>query len=363
MMASTNALRDGGAVRRAGVLLEVVIALTVLVAAMGMLGAQVVGGLNWTAYAEEQLRASHLADRVLALVELDPNIQRRISEAGTTPVEDVFGEQAFPGYFWRVQVEPVDPDDPNEELGLVTVEVLRQADPQRRDEIEGAQVVRTLAFLRARPATIDLSQVGMDPNVVSGLPSDLAGQLGPLLSALGGLDMASVTPQQIVSAVDQETLQTIMPLLQTLLSQAGGGDLMPGGLQGLFGRGGEGAGTEGEGLRGPPGEGPEGGSIGGGEPPVPGRPPMGPGGPGPGTAPLGPRGGGGVRPPPMPGMPPPMRPPPGGADLPKAGEAPGPRPRRAPPTTAGGSGEGGRYTLEDLMNLRDQWRRQQEGAK
>jgi hypothetical protein len=212
--------------RRAGVLLEVVIALTVLVTAMGLLSAQVVSGLNMTTYAEDQLRVSQLMDRILALTELDPNVQQRVLEAGLEPVTDQFGKQ-YPGYFWQVQVEPADPDDPNQELGLVTVAVLHQPDREHADSLDGAQVMRTVAFLKAKPASIDLTQLGLDANGLTqaGLPAELAAQLPELLSLLGGFESSTVSIQQIMATLDPQTLQTIMPMLQTLLAQAGGGEL------------------------------------------------------------------------------------------------------------------------------------------
>ena len=60
--------------QRAALLLEVVIALTILVAAMGMLGAQLSGGLKITENARQQTRAAQLADRIMALIELDMQI-------------------------------------------------------------------------------------------------------------------------------------------------------------------------------------------------------------------------------------------------------------------------------------------------
>jgi len=109
---------------RAALLLEVVVALAVLVAAIGLLGAQLVGGMNMTFYSEEQLRASLLADRVLALVEMDPDMQRRLAEEDD--FEDLFGKE-YPGYYWHIHTEPLERDKPDE-LKVVTIQVLYQAD-------------------------------------------------------------------------------------------------------------------------------------------------------------------------------------------------------------------------------------------
>ena len=343
--------------RRAGVLLEVVIALTVLVTAMGLLSAQVVSGLNMTTYAEDQLRVSQLMDRILALTELDPNVQQRVLEAGLEPVTDQFGKQ-YPGYFWRVQVEPADPDDPNQELGLVTVAVLHQPDREHADSQDGAQVMRTVAFLKAKPASIDLTQLGLDSSGLTqaGLPAELAAKLPELLSLLGGFESSTVSIQQIMATLDPQTLQTIMPMLQTLLAQAGGGELPTSAedLTALLGQ----LGAAGGGLpRAPAGGTPAAVAPGG----VPGAAPPGGGGPGrpgaPGARPALPARTGSPTAPAAPGGAAP-----GGARQPTAVPPPTALPPPRPPPRTGGSGEGGHYTIEDLMRLRDELRRQEEGG-
>lgn len=229
--------------RRAALLLEVVIALAVLVAAVGLLGGQLVGGLRMTGYAEEQLRAELLTERVLGMVQLDPNTQRRIAEAEETAVEDVVGDD-YPGYFWRVQKLPIEPDD--ETLFRVTLEVLRQDDPDRLDSINGAQVVRRLAFLQAPTTKIDMESLGLTPDVLGqlgGAGGDLASML-PLLTGLLGGDAGGIDIQQLLSTIDPGTLATILPMIQSLASQVGAdgqlpfdpsqlGGLVPGG--GFFG--------------------------------------------------------------------------------------------------------------------------------
>ena len=57
--------------RRAALLLEIIVALTIMVSAMAFVGAQLIGGLRMVAYADQQARAGELADRMLAILELD----------------------------------------------------------------------------------------------------------------------------------------------------------------------------------------------------------------------------------------------------------------------------------------------------
>ena len=165
---------------RAALLLEVVIALAVLVTAMGLLAAQLAGGLNMTTYSEEQLRAALLADRIVNLVQLDPQMQQQLGDQEV--VEDRFGDDQ-PGYFWRVTTEPVDREHPDD-LKLITIEVLYQADPQRQDNIGGlsdAKMVRKLALLKAKPGSLDLVEQ-------AGMTEEQAEQLRQVVPIAGSLE-------------------------------------------------------------------------------------------------------------------------------------------------------------------------------
>ncbi len=330
-----STIRVGGA--RAAVLLEVVVSMAVLVSAMGLLGAQLAGGLKMTAFAEEQMRASQLAERVLALVEFDLATQQLIFQQEETEYEfgnqdpDLFwrAKDAYPGYFWRVIVKPVDPQDPEQMLRQITIEVLHQGDLDKQDSIDGAQVVRRLALLRAKPVELNLEELGLgteNPQDL-GLPEELATQVPELLSLLGGFDLSRVNLQQIVASLDQETLQMIMPMLQTLIGQIGA-ENVPEELGDLLGDLGAQLGQPGTpGKQGAPS----------GLPGAGGPPPGGPKGAGPGG-----RGG-----------PPGNRPPAGGT---------GPGQKEG----AGGGGgprQGGGLTIEDLMRMRDEAQQRDGGGK
>jgi hypothetical protein len=133
--------------RHAVLLLEVVVALAVMVTAMGFLGAQLVGGIRMTMYAEEQTRAAQLADRMLALLELDPNtVARFVAER---QADGDFGKQ-YPEWFWRAYAEELKETENLEEqrrISRITVEILHQPGAGRDADIEEAQVVRRLHLL------------------------------------------------------------------------------------------------------------------------------------------------------------------------------------------------------------------------
>ena len=109
-----------GTRRKAALLLEVVVAFGIVTAALGMLGAQLSGGLQMVQYAEQQTRASELADRILALLELDQTLQQQIFVDNKTDGD--FGTE-YPGWFWRILVEPTETVG----LGMVSLEILFDA--------------------------------------------------------------------------------------------------------------------------------------------------------------------------------------------------------------------------------------------
>jgi hypothetical protein len=333
------------AARRGALLLEVVIALAVLVAAMGLLGAQLAGGLEMVKYADTELRGSLLADRILALVQADPNMQKRMAEY--EELEDKFGDD-YPGYFYYIKTEPVDRE--TQDLKVVTIRVLHQPNAEHPDSIDGAVVVRQLGLLRADPPKVDLIEQ-------AGLSEDLAEQLRQLVP-IAGFDPHAVDLHQLVAMLDEGTLQQLLPMLMPLLQQLQNGGLPP-----------EWASLAGSVL----GGGIPGGVVPGGSPPSGGLPPgtsaqdladairqMA------GNAGQQPPPGAGLPPrPPMPGVnpglggPQPPPPPAGG------GATPPPPPRRngGPPPPGRGSGANGEYTIEDLMRMRDAWEQQKGGGK
>ncbi len=200
--------------RRGAMLLEVIVALTILTIALGMLGTQLVNGLRMTGMADEDARATQLADRMMATLEMDPNAVMKLGDEGE--IFDEFGD-AFPGWFWRVRLNTTD----LEGLGEVTLAVMRDTDPEQQYEIEKARVVREFHMLKAAPATIDMERD-------FGVPQDQLALLTETLP-LPGLDPANFNPQALAAALTPDTLMELLPVLMPLLSQLGGGQL-PGGL-------------------------------------------------------------------------------------------------------------------------------------
>jgi|GEM_PF-1900978 len=347
-IAGAAALKRGG---RAALLLEVLVALTILVTAMGLLAAQLVNGLNMTDYAERQFRAGLLADRVLALVQLDPALKRLMNESEEFEFEFTdenplgYPLADMPGYFWRVRHEPVNREE-QDKLRLVRIQVLRQREDASLASKGDAEVVRELAFLRAAPATVNLV-------AEAGLSEDAAAQLQSAIP-LGGFDPHAVDFQELMAALDRDTLALLMPLLQPLLGRLAGGRL-PAGMAGLgdqLGPGGQ-FGRRGGGAEGLPDE-TQAGDVNAAELEALIRAAVEAAGQMPQTTP-------------PPSGPPPRRPP----GLPDGGfgrqdetgdiAPPRPAPSGPPVIDIGrGSGPNGEYTLEDLMRLRDAYERAQQ---
>jgi hypothetical protein len=328
--------------RHAALLLEVVVALTVLVAAIGLLGAQLVGSLNTIFYSEEQLRASLLADRVLALVQMDPDMQRRLAEEDD--FEDLFGKE-YPGYYWHIHTEPLERDKPDE-LKVVTIQVFYQPDKQLHEDLAGintATMLRQLALFKGKPGTINLVEQ-------AGLSEEAAEELRQAIP-IAGFDPAAIDLQQLMATLTNDQIMQLIPMLMPLLQQIASGQL-PADLQGLA-----------EQISGTLGPDTLGGlsaedlantiqqAVGGG-----GRPAAAGGALSPGPA---------GRSPATPG-----RTPGAGGRTPGGNPAAPPaKPPASPPASGGranigsGSGPNGEYTLEDLMRMRDEYERQQGGRK
>lgn len=259
--------------RRGALLLEVIIALAILVAATGLLGAQLVSGLKMTAYAEEQMRAAQLSDRITALLELDQTtVEKLLAEQNA---DGDFGEQ-YPGWFWRALVEPTDIPG----LGLLRVQILRQEDTTKPRDIHGAKLRREMRLLKASPAMVNPLEFGLTEEqlglLLNFLPADLSGGTGavdggttvgsglptggvgpgtPLISPQAVAKMigemlssgllSSLPPELIDSLLSGDFNGGIPPELLQMISGAGGGAIPPemmsllggggGGLGGLLG--------------------------------------------------------------------------------------------------------------------------------
>lgn len=346
-------------IRRGALLLEVVVALAILVAAMGLLGAQLTSGVQMTFMSEEQMRAAQLADEMLALVQLEPTLQQRMTE--DEDLEFPFSKESegelgyslgtYPGYFCRIVHEPVDREN-EERLRRVIIQILYQRDAEHQDSSAGAQVMRQVAFFKAPPPRINLIEQ-------AGLSEQQAEELRALVP-LAGFDPQAVDFQQLMTLLDQDTLEMLMPMLMPLIQQLAAGGIPPelAGLAGQFGLSGMPATAGGAGGR------PQGGAgenlggadaealaemirqaveAGGDARPVTAPPPGGGRG----------RGGEGNR---GPRRPPPVE------DEYGDYEPYEPEPAEQPIDVGRGSGPNGEYTIEDLMRLRDEYERRQRGG-
>jgi hypothetical protein len=191
-------------------LLEVVVALTIMTAAMGILGAQLVNGLQMEAYADVQTRTAELADRTMALLELDLRYAEQL--ATDAKLDGDFGEQ-YPGYFWHVHIDPLETPG----VGLITMQILYQTDPEKRESAEGATVVRELHFLKAAPQKIDLAaDFGFSEEQIMTVTTNV-----PLPGiANGQLDVPALI-QQLTA--DPATMMQMLPaLIQAFAGMMGG---------------------------------------------------------------------------------------------------------------------------------------------
>src|SRR5262249_3392707 len=173
-------------VRRGALLLEVLVALTILVVALAVLGGQLSSGIQMTGQAEKQVRASQLADRIMSLVQLDPTIIEQVFTSGQTDGD--FGDQ-YPGWFWRVSLEATDVPG----LGAVTVQVLNQEDQQdkqKKGDISTARVVKQLHMLKADPGRVNLeTDFGVDQEQIQQFASAVP---------IPGFDPTAINVQAIV---------------------------------------------------------------------------------------------------------------------------------------------------------------------
>jgi hypothetical protein len=203
-------------------LLEVVVALTIMVAAMGILGAQLASGIRMTQEAEQQTRAAQLTDRMLALLELDPNtVARFVTER---QADGDFGEQ-HPEWFWRAYAEELEETEELEEqrrLSRVTIEILHQPGVGEDADIEEARIVRRVHMLKAAPAMIDLADdFGVPADKVETITELIAGIAPDAINENGEIDL-----RVLMQYTGAEDLFALLPMLAGMTDGGfGGGDL------------------------------------------------------------------------------------------------------------------------------------------
>ena len=224
--------------RRGVLLLEVVIALTIMVAAIALMGGQLSAGLRMTERSEELTRANALADRLLALLELDLELQSQVLLDEQRDGD--FGEQ-HPGWTWQLLIEPqLDFDnryaDVAEEMDEefdaqvfeVTIQIYRQPAPDGYEEnmdSEDAKLVREIHLLKTPPIRVSLTDdFGVSEE-----------QLAPFMEFMPDFDWENANPQELVALLpsDPEALMEMLPMILPLIQMFGGQALQQGGEGGV----------------------------------------------------------------------------------------------------------------------------------
>ncbi len=184
--------------RRSALLLEVILALTILFMGMAVIGIQL-RTATATGYENERMtQALMLAEAKLGQLDIGSiNLQRDMSGDGI--IEGDFG-RSFPGYFFRFTIEP---HDDLEDMFEVTTQILYgpPEDDLEPGDIEDAQVVLTLFSFRPTPPTLNLQR---DFGVNDEQMEELAASLPP------DLDPADLSPAAFAE-MDLETLLELMP--------------------------------------------------------------------------------------------------------------------------------------------------------
>ncbi|MCP4245448.1 MAG: hypothetical protein GY778_00210 [bacterium] len=206
-------------------LLEVMLAMTLLVLGLATIGAQVQRSFDTAHDTHRTLRAINLVESKLA--ELEAELIPNIDEAIEDELEEEFG-RLFPDYAWRLRIDPTQ----TPELWLVRLDILyqRRLDVDEEEfDFEEAEVVYSVRTLRATPATIDPARdfgadeetlerlteafgglevdvSNLSPRLLAGLPTDqlLAG-LAAMQEAglLQGVDLSAVLPPEILEMLDE----------------------------------------------------------------------------------------------------------------------------------------------------------------
>lgn len=204
--------------RQGALLLEVVVALTILIAAMAFIGTQMVAGIRTVGLGEQETRLSELADRLLALLELDMQTSERLFTDRSTDGD--FGDQ-YPEYSWQASVDTTELPG----LGQVTIEILYLPDTPDNPNDDEPVIVRRMYLLKADPGRLDFAaDFGMNEEQLTQLSQTIP---------IPGFDPTQFNPQELVSQ-DPATLLQMLPVIMAMLQQYTGGQ----GAEQLFGPGG-----------------------------------------------------------------------------------------------------------------------------
>ncbi len=195
--------------RRGALLLEVILALTILFMGMSIIGIQLQTSIKIGYDNERRTQALLLAEAKLAQLDSGAiNLQREMGADGV--MEGDFGK-SFPGYFFRFTMEE---HDDLEDIFEVTTEILYgpPEDDLEPGDIEDAHVVMVLYSFRPTPPTLNMQR---DFGVSDEQIEELAASLPP------DLDPLDLSPAAFAE-MDLVTLMELMPQLLEIFGQGFG---------------------------------------------------------------------------------------------------------------------------------------------
>ncbi|MBN2560747.1 MAG: hypothetical protein JXQ75_07450 [Phycisphaerae bacterium] len=183
-----------GALRRGAALLEVVLALSILLLAMSVVGGVFRNGQRSIELTERMSRAQVMTERLV--VEMDTGILEMEEREQT----GWFGEESIPGMSWRVEINPHETID-----RLLEVDIdIYMGDPNGSEE-ERQQILST-RILRVEPRGLDLEEdFGLDEEQIQQLTEAIPG--GAAI-----FDPTDFDPRMIAQ-LDLEQLAELLPTL------------------------------------------------------------------------------------------------------------------------------------------------------
>lgn len=194
---------------RGALLLEVILALTILFMGMSLIGIQLQTSIKIGYDNERRTQALLLAEAKLAQLDSGAiNLEREMGADGV--MEGDFGK-SFPGYFFRFTMEE---HEDLEDIFEVTTEILYgpPEDDLEPGDIEDAHVVMVLYSFRPTPPTLNLQRdFGVSDEQIEELTASLPPDLDPL----------DLSPAAFAE-MDLATLMELMPQLLEIFGQGFG---------------------------------------------------------------------------------------------------------------------------------------------
>ncbi len=195
--------------RRGALLLEIILALTILFMGMSIIGIQLQTSIKIGYDNERRTQALLLAEAKLAQLDSGAlNLQREMGADGV--MEGDFGK-SFPGYFFRFTMEE---HEDLEDVFEITTEILYgpPEDDLEPGDIEDSEVVLVLYSFRATPPTLNLQRdFGVTDEQIEELTASLPPDLDPL----------DFSPAAFAE-MDLETLMELMPQFLEIFGQGFG---------------------------------------------------------------------------------------------------------------------------------------------